>query len=422
MSNPVRLGFTGLGSRGGSLLESCLSMSDVEIAAICNRSDERREQILARVADAGRPSPSTFTDHGTMLSAANLDGVVISTPWTDHVPMAIEALEAGVYVGLEVGAASSVEECWELVHTAERTGTHCMFLENTCYFRDCLAIRNMIRAGLFGELVHCRCGYGHDLRSSLHRTDASGESLAWRGRQNRHRNADLYPTHGVGPMAKVLDVNRGNRFVSLTATATKSAGLAAYAEENLDPDHPAAGIDWAIGDVITTVLRCANGETLTVTHDVSLPRPYSNMFHVQGTGGIWKRTFESLSGGEVKTESAIYLEEESPGHEWEDFAPYQTGHEHSVWEAYLEAGVKNGHGGIDYLTLRDYVRHVKRDARPPIDVYDAAAWMAVTPLTEDSIALGGEPVSVPDFTNGAWMTTEPPVGEPAHEMTADLDL
>lgn len=295
-----------------------------------------------------------------------------------------------------------------------------MLLENCCYYRDVMAVLSMVRQGVFGELIHCRCGYGHDLRGHINTGSDTAldraEGRNYRGVQNEKRNGDLYPTHGVGPMAKCLEINRGNRFVSLTSTASKSRGLADWAEKNLEPDHPSHDVKWSIGDVVTTVLRCANGETLVVTHDVSLPRPYSNMYHVQGTNGLWRRTFESIGGEGLETESAIYLEERSPGHEWESFEAYQGEYDHPVWEAYLDEGVKTGHGGLDYLVLRDYVTSVQDDERPPIDVYDAAAWMAITPLSEQSVALGGEPVSVPDFTDGAWMSNDPVFGRAGDEI------
>ena len=221
----------------------------------------------------------------------------------------------------------------------------------------------------------------------------------FRGVQHEKRNGDLYPTHGVGPMAKSLGINHGNRFVSLTSRASKARGLNDWAERNLPADHPSQDIDWAHGDVITTVVECANGETLTVTHDVSLPRPdNSKRFVVRGTRGVWQEELD-----------AVYLDDRSPDHEWEDAAPYFEEHEHSLWETYREQGVEGGHGGSDYLTLRSFVESIAQDVRPPIDVYDTAAWMAVSPLSEASIA-AGETVSFPDFTNGAWMDDDPIFG------------
>lgn len=426
-SGKVRLGFTGVGGRGGGLLERCLGMDDVAVPAICDLQERHRKRAREDVVESGREEPTTYEDHERMVEREDLDAVVISTPWEHHVPMAVTAMETGVDVGLEVGPASSIEQCWELVRTAERTGAHCMLLENCCYYRDVMAVLKMVRRGLFGELVHCRCGYGHDLRGMINVGNGTAREREggrfYRSRHNEGRNGDLYPTHGVGPMAKCLGVNRGNRFVSLTSTASKSRGLSDWAAKNLDPDHPSHDVEWSIGDVVTTVLECANGETVIVNHDVSLPRPYSNMYHVQGTDGLWKRTSESFGGADpgMTLNSTIHLEDVSPEHEWEEFESYQTAYEHPVWEAYRDVGVESGHGGIDYLVLRDFVSSLKRGERPPIDVYDAATWMAIAPLSERSIALGSDPVAVPDFTNGRWTHAEPTFGLVDGDLADELD-
>lgn len=398
-SDGLHLGFTGVAGRAGSLLGHCLEMEDVTIAAVCDPDPDKRAAAVDRIADAGRPAPRAVPSHEELVAGDDLEAVIIATPWDFHVPFAIEAMEAGVDVGFEVGPAASIEQCHALVRTAERTGQRCMLLENCCYHRDVLAVARMDEAGLFGELVHCRCGYGHDLRPGLVRGDGSPEDRAdtrtYRGIHHERRNGDLYPTHGLGPIAKLLDINRGNRFVSLTATASRPAGLADWADRNLPADHPVGDVEWRHGDVVTTSIRCAGGETILVTHDVSLPRPYSLMYQVQGTRGRWH--------GEL---DAIYLDEESPEHEWEDFEPYREQWEHPIWDAYADRGVRDGHGGIDFLTLRAFVETMAGDRRPPIDVYDAAAWRAITPLSAQSIARGGAAVSVPDFTDGAWMTDD----------------
>jgi hypothetical protein len=411
--DPVRLGFTGVGGRGARLLELCLDMDDVAVPAVCDVQERHCQRASDDVEAAGQSRPDTYEAHGAMIERDDLDGVVIATPWEHHVPMAIAAMEAGLFPALEVGPASSVEQCRDLVRTAETTDEHCMLLENCCYYRDVMAVLRMIRGGVFGEVIHCRGGYGHDIRGHINAGPDSALTregdLNYRGVHNRRRNGDIYPTHGLGPMAKCLDINRGNRFLTLASTASKSRGLNDWAERNLDEDHPSRDVDWSMGDVITTTLSCANGETVLLTHDVALPRPYSNMFHVQGTRGLWQRKFETIGDG-IEIESAIHLEDESPAHEWESFEPYQSEYEHPVWEAYLDSGIRGGHGGLDHLVLRDYVTSVRRGERPPIDVYDAATWMAIAPLSERSIALGGDTVDVPDFTDGGWLSDEPTFG------------
>jgi len=411
---PLRLGVTGVGGRGARLLELLVEMDDVAVPAVCDVQQRHRRSARETVTASDRPAPDAYEEHGALIERDDLDGVVVATPWSRHLPMAIAAMEAGLDVGIEVGPASSVEECRRLVATAERTGNRCMLLENCCYYRDTMAILRMVRQGLFGELIHCQCGYGHDLRSQIVTGNDTALDRAggrnYRGVHHEKRNGDLYPTHGIGPVAKWLGINRGNRFASLTATASKARGLADWAETELDADHPARDVDWAHGDVVTTVLRCANGETVVLTHDVSLPRPYSNMYQVQGTGGLWRRTFESIGEGGIEMESSIHLEERSPGHQWEPSDDYLEEHEHPLWTAYREAGVRAGHGGVDHLVLRDFVTSLREGGRLPIDVYDAAAWMAITPLSERSIALGGDAVEFPDFTDGEWMYDEPTFG------------
>jgi predicted dehydrogenase len=411
----ISVGFTGVGSRGERLLETCAKMNDVEIPAVCDVQEHRLDAVEETLSDAGRPAPQRYHDHESMVSEVDLDGVIIVASWRHHVPMAIQAMEADVWPGLDVGPANTVEECWELVKTAEDTGNCCMLLENGCYGRSRLAVLKMVREGLFGELVHCECGYCHDLRGRLNAiSGTSREETAleesgdryFRGIQHEKRNGDLYPTHGVGPMAKCLDINHGNRFVSLTSTASKSRGLDDWAERNLPADHPSRNVDWNHGDVVTTVIECANGETLTVTHDVSLPRPdNSKRLVVRGTRGIWH-----------DERDAIYVDDRSPNHEWEDFGAYRDEFEHPLWETYRDEGVQSGHGGSDYLVLRSFVESIAQNVRPPIDVYDTAAWMAISPLSERSTARGNRAVSFPDFTNGAWMDDEPIFG-----LTGDVD-
>ena len=401
----LQLGFTGVAGRAGSLLRHCLEMDDVTIAAVCDPDPDNRAAAIDRITDGGRPTPRAVASHAELIAGDDLEAVLIATPWDYHVPFAIDAMEAGIDVGVEVGPAASIEACWDLVRTAERTGARCMLLENCCYHRDVLAIARMHEAGKFGALVHCRCGYGHDLRPGLVRGGGSPDELAdtrtYRGIHHEHRNGDLYPTHGLGPIAKLLGINRGNRFVSLTASASRPAGLADWADRNLPAEHPVRDVEWRHGDVVTTTIRCAGGETILVTHDVSLPRPYSLMYEAYGTRGRWH--------GEL---DAIYLDEESPDHEWEDFGPYRAEWEHPIWDSYLDRGVRDGHGGIDFLTLRAFVETMASDRRPPIDVYDAAAWRAITPLSAQSIERGGAAVSVPDFTDGAWMTDDEPFPGP----------
>jgi predicted dehydrogenase len=395
----VRLGFTGVGGRGQSLLEAALAVDRVEVVGICDPVAENREAATDAVVAAGQPRPDTCTDHDDLVAREDLDGVVIATPWRFHIPLATAAMEAGVDAAIEVGPANTVEECWDLVRTHERTGRRCMFLENTCFMRRNMALLDMVRQGMFGELVHCQGGYQHDLRERIalgkgSGADARGEG-DYRTRQLAKRNADVYPTHPLGPIAKALDVNRGNRFLKVTATASKAAGLDDWTDQNLDSEHPQADVDWANGDVVTTTIECAGGETIVLHHDTTLPAPGSKRLRFQGTGGLF-----------VEEGNTVYVEGRSPEHEWEAFDAYAEEYEHPLWERYVEAGVVEGHGGADYLGLSTFAACIERGLPVPIDVYDAAAWMAISPLSEQSIATGSASVAVPDFTNGAWLDRE----------------
>jgi predicted dehydrogenase len=394
--SPVRVGFIGVGGRGTGLLKTILKVDEVRIPAICDLLEKNLARAQGLVSKGGQDRPEGYSkgpdDFKRMLERDDLDAVIIATPWRWHIPMSVAAMHAGKYAGCEVGPASSVEECWNLVNTHKQTGTHCMLLENTCYRRNMMAVLHMCQQGILGELIHCEGGYLHDLRKRIVKGKGTGVQLPgggdFRTRQNRTRNGDIYPTHGLGPLAKCLDINAGNRFVSIASFASKSRGLRAWTTANLGKDHAYADIDWAMGDVVTSVIQCRNGETVILNHDCALPRPKTFMWLVQGTKGIYS---EEVNG--------MYIDGRSPGHSWEPFDRYQEKYEHPLWKKYLETGVKGGHNGSDFLELTAFVDCVRNNRPAPIDACDMATWMAVAPLSEQSIAAGGKPVDYPDFTS-----------------------
>lgn len=389
----VRLGVIGLGGRGRGLLKMVLEMDDVAIPAVCDLYEDRLQMGAELVEASGRKKAKQYQDYGQMLSRGDLDGVIIATSIISHAEIAIAAMQAGVVPGMEVGGAASLEECWDLVRTSERTGVHCMMLENCNFGRDEMALLNMVKKGVFGELIHCQCGYEHDLREQV--------VMGKENRHNRHplylhRNGDNYPTHGLGPVTKCLDINRGNQFLTLSSIASKSRGLNEWAKHNLGSEHPLAHADFKHGDIITTMIQCARGETIVITLDTTLPRPYSRAGRIQGTKGLW-----------MEDNRSIHIEGRSPDHAWEPWETYREEYEHPLWKEYVQLGVRGGHGGMDYLCLRAYIESIVNNTAPPIDVYDTAAWMAVTVLSEQSIAQNGAPVSFPDFTNGKWIDRAP---------------
>lgn len=397
MINPdarkIRLGVIGLGGRGTSMLNLLLEMEDVDIPAICEIYEDRLRDGANLVVESGRPRPAVYVSYEELLARSDIEGVMITTSWTSHIEIAVAAMKAGKKVGMEVGGATSVEQCWLLVRTAEETGMPCMMLENCCYGRHEMAVLNMVRQGVFGEIVHCQGGYQHDLRDEVAMGDVNRH---YRFQQYLHRNGEIYPTHEIGPIAKILDIHRGNRFVTLTSMSSKARGLHEWIVNRLGEDHPKAKLEFTQGDIVTTMIRCARGETVLLVHDTTLPRPYSRGGRVQGTKGLW-----------MEDNQSIHIEGRSPEHQWEPFEPYLEEYEHPLWREYLKQGVRGGHDGMDYLVLRAWIESMKAGTTPPIDVYDTAAWMAITALSEQSIALGSAPVAFPDFTNGRWMDPTP---------------
>ncbi|MEM7187633.1 MAG: Gfo/Idh/MocA family oxidoreductase [Bacteroidota bacterium] len=409
----LKVGLIGVGLRGTNHLNNCLLRNDVDITAICDIDGRRNTIALDLIAKAGKKKPKVFAaneyDYRNLLELKEVDAVIISTPWLWHTRMAKDAMLAGKYAGLEVSAANTMEECWDLVNTHEKTGTHLMILENVCYRRDIMAVLNMVKQEVFGELLHFRCGYQHDLRfvkfndgkTAYGKGVEFGEKgiseSAWRTQHSLLRNADVYPTHGVGPIATMCNINRGNRFVSMTSMASKGVGLHNYIVKHGGADHPNAKLKFKQGDIITTMIETANEETIIVTHDCNSPRPYSLGFRVQGSEGIWE-----VDG------NRIYIEGQAKqSHRWDDASSWLERYDHPLWKKYGDYAAGSGHGGMDFFVLQAFVESAKKNIAPPMDAYDAAAWSAITPLSEVSIANGGEPQDFPDFTRGNWVKRTP---------------
>ena len=386
----VNVGFIGYGNRGIGQLNTLLSMADTYVPAVCDIHADRAENAAKAVEAARGYTPFFTTDYREVIAREDIEAVMILTSWQTHIPIAIEALRAGKIVAMEVGGATSVAECWELVRVSEETGKPVMLLENCCYNDVEMALLNMVKQGVFGEVVHCRGGYQHDLREEIGMGDINRH---YRQDNFRHRNGELYPTHELGPISTYLNINRGNRMLTLTSMASKAVGQHAWMQQHR-ADSPLANVPFTQGDVVTTMIRCANGETLLLTHDCTLPRPYSRGGVVQGTKGLW-----------MEDGRAIYLEDEpqSPSHTFQPDKDLLEKYEHPLWKEYREFGLRGGHGGMDYLVMRAFIESIQKDVPFPIDVYDAATWMSITALSEESIQKGSMPVAIPDFTSGRWM-------------------
>jgi len=410
----VRLGFIGVGARGLGTLELAMMRQDTEVAAICDIDHVTLGRALDMITKAGRKKPAVYSDgeydFKRLLLDKNVDAVMICTPWEWHTPMSVAAMKSGKAVACEVAGAMSLDECWQLVRTQEETGTPFMIMENVCYRRDIMAVLNMVRQGLFGELIHLEGGYQHDLREvkfndgvnyyggGVEFGDKGYSEARWRTTHSVYRNGDLYPTHGIGPVATMTDINRGNRFEYLTSMASKARGLHEYVVNHPKggKDHPNARVNFRLGDVVTTNIMTSNGETITLTHDTNLPRPYSLGFRVQGTRGLW-----------MDVNKSIYIEGRSPAHRWEQADAYLKEFDHPLWKKYENDASGAGHGGMDWFVMNAFIEAYKRNEPMPLDVYDHAAWSAITCLSEQSIAQGGEPQAFPDFTDGKWMARKP---------------
>lgn len=395
----LKIGHIGLGSRGSGLLKTMLLVPDIEITAVCDVYQDRAEQGAAKILELTGKKPKICLDYHEILQDPEIEAVVIASAWESHVEIAVTALEAHKYVGMEVGGAYSVEDCWKLVRASERTGTPCMLLENCCYGKYELMVLNMVKSGILGEIVHCAGGYHHDLRDEI---TFGRENRHYRLRNYLNRNCENYPTHELGPIAKVLDINRGNRMVSLVSMSSKAAGLHDYIKQNDKADKALLKQEFMQGDIVTTVIRCAHGQTITLTLDTTLPRPYSRGFTVRGTKGMYQEDNQSVFLDEMGSELHFKWQEQ-----WGNADQYLKKYQHPIWTQYLEEGVKEGHDGMDYLVLSAFFESVRNRTQTPIDVYDAASWMCISALSEDSIACGGAPVSIPDFTNGKWLLERP---------------
>jgi hypothetical protein len=406
-ADKIRLGYIGVGLRGRNHIGEGLLRNDVEIVAICDIQESSLRYCRQQFVKAGKKLPTEYTGgvsaYKKLLDRKDIDGVIIATPWQFHKDQAIDAMRAGKYVGCEVIAGITEQDHWDILKVYEETKVPYMTLENVCYRRDVMAVLNMVRQNVFGELIHLEGGYQHDLRPVLFNDGKNFEGKGaefgpntvgeaqWRTQFNIDRNGDIYPTHGAGPCMHYIDINRGNRFTNLVSFASKSRGLNKYIEK-ISPGNKNAKINFKNGDVITTTLNCANGETVVLSHDTHLPRPYSLGFRVQGTEGLWMDVNES-----------IYIEGKSKNYdEWDKAQVWFDKYDHPLWKKYAQTAEGAGHGGMDWFVFNAFVEAVKQKKQTPIDVYDSLTMSVITPLSEKSIEEGNTPQKFPDFTNGKW--------------------
>jgi hypothetical protein len=390
----VRVAIIGTGLRGKSVLGEFLKVPGVSITALCDVVEEKALAAKAIVENAGRPAPAIYVkgERGfeELVKRDDIDLVYIATPWEWHVPQALAAMNAGKHTGTEVPAAYTLEDCWKLVDTSERTRRHCIMMENCCYADNELLILNMVRAGVFGALVHGEAAYNHDLREILFEKRDEG---LWRRRHHTLRDSNLYPTHGLGPVANYMNINRGDRFDYLVSMSSGHWGLEAYRQDKLPADDPRQKEVYKCGDYNTSIVKTSTGRVVMLQHNVSTPRPYDRINLIQGTKGIFR-----------DYPARIFIEDDAAGkHQWQTVERYKSKYQHRLWREGGDVARKvGGHGGMDYLMCYRLIECMREGLVPDMDVYDAAAWSVPGPLSEISLVKGSGPVKFPDFTRGSW--------------------
>ncbi|MDT8340806.1 MAG: Gfo/Idh/MocA family oxidoreductase [Longimicrobiales bacterium] len=388
----MRIGFVGVGGMGGAHVRNFLRIPGVEIRALCDTDAPRAAEVASWVTAEGRPAPTLYTrgerDYERLCAEEELDLVFTATPWRWHVPVCVSAMESGKHAATEVPAAYTVEDCWRLVETAEARAKHCVMMENCNYDRPEMMVFHLAKLGLLGEILHAECGYLHDLREI--KFSDQGEGL-WRRDHSRARNGNLYPTHGLGPVANVMDINRGDRFSYLVSMSSPSRGLQAWAAEHYPAGDPRRRESFVLGDVNVSLIRTHHGRTIYLSHDTNLPRPYSRIHMVQGTRGL----FHGYP-------HRVHIEGMSPPHRWQEWTELLAEYDHPLWRDLEAMSAGAGHGGMDFIEDYRLVKCLREGLPTDMNVYDAAALSVVIPLTEWSVANGSRPAEFPDFTRGGW--------------------
>lgn len=394
----VRIAIVGTGLRGRSVLGEWMGVPNVRITALCDTVPEKVELAVQQMRKAGHDyEPARFTNgpeaYRDLVRRDDIDLVYTATPWEFHVPVVLAAMESGKHAATEVPAAYTLEDCSKLVATSERTRRHCLMMENCNYGYNELLVLQMVKSGVFGELKHAGAAYNHDLRSILFENKDEG---LWRRRHHTRRNSNLYPTHGLGPVAFMLGINRGDAFDYIVSMSTRELGLTKWRRDHEPADSPRWKERYVTGDLNTSLIKTMKGRTIRLEHDVSSPRPYSRINSIQGTNGI----FEDYP-------ARIYIEGEGEEDRWASIDSYKARYEHLLWRELGEKARSGGHGGMDYVMAFRLVQCLREGLVPDFDVYDAAAWSAPGPLSEMSVAKGSAPVKFPDFTRGKWREERP---------------
>jgi predicted dehydrogenase len=387
----LRLAVVG-GRRGLAFIKTAKAIGDdITVTAVCDPDPARLERWQGEL--------KTYPDFEQLLEDPDIDAVCIATPVSMHARQTIAALEAGKHVLSEVPAASSLDECRDLVAAVERSGLTYMMAENYCFMEPILQVQQMVEDGLFGDLVHASGSYIHDCRA-LFFTE-SGD-LTWRGQLHRQRLANQYPTHSLGPVSRWLGINRSDFFDTTATWHSRSAAAGHFARQHL-PDRAAytAPEFWANADTVSTCIRTERGVLVDLRVDWASARPHQvTRFELQGT----RASFCWPDGPSPKPEPLIWIEGRSPAKddgaatEWEPLSKYRDEFQHPLWRQFGERATQAGHDGGDFFVLKEFAEAVREGRAPLVDVYDAATWSSITPLSAESIAGGNVPVKVPRFS------------------------
>ncbi len=399
----VRIGFIGLGNRGSAAVRRYTYIKGAKIKAICDLEQWKIDRAQKTLTDAGLPKADEYTGNDgwkKLCERDDIDLVYIVTDWSHHTPMAVYAMEHGKHAVSEVPAALTIDECWQLVNTSEKTRKHFMQLENCVYDYFEMAEHRMAEEGLFGEVVHVEGAYIHDLRAHNFETDEhkGGYWNMWRLEQNAKRNGNLYPTHGFGPLCHILNIHRGDKMDYVVSLSTNQFGMTEYAKKKFGEDSKFAKREYKEGDMNTSLIRTAKGKSILIQHDVASPRPYSRIQLVSGTKGY---------ACKYPIQQVVLDEEAHSGHHKalseEELKELLKKYEHPIIKEIGEEAKKvGGHGGMDFIMDYRLIYCLRNGLPLDQDVYDAAEWSALAELSEKSVANHGMPIKYPDFTRGAW--------------------
>jgi glycosyl hydrolase family 109/GFO/IDH/MocA oxidoreductase family protein len=396
----IRIGVIGVGMRGAELLRLSMAVPGTEITALCDTHGPTLEHAVELVRKTTGKTVPTYTGrddiYKALVARPDVDAVIIATPWQWHVPMALDSMANGKQTFVEVPAALNVEDAWQLVESAEKHRVHCMMLENCCYGRSELMLLELVRADVLGEIIHGEGAYIHDLRWIL--KDMNVGEGHWRPQWYTKRMGNAYPTHGLGPLAQCMGINRGDQFDSIVSMSSPARGFAAAAKSGFPADYPANKLKFILGDMNSSLIQTKSGRTLLLQHDVCSPRPYSRINLLQGLKGTFAGYPDRLA-----------LDDHGGGEEWiTDLTGWFRKYDNVLWSTQLEqATAQGGHGGMDFVMIWRIVHCLRNGLPMDQSVYDAAAWSVIFDLSEQSVRARAARRDFPDFTRGVWQHTAP---------------